>query len=152
MSTVEAAQDQLKRAGISLVIEPVDHPTYMAQIRKDLSPVVLYQAVRFPVADVYLTQFFHSKSTVGTPSGVVNFAHCNVADSEIEQARTETDPAKQKLLWKEAQRKIIEAVCAVPVIENLQLWAYNTRVDLGYELTGSLNLAPPVTEKTVVKD
>ena len=152
MSTVEAAQAQLKRAGISLVIEPVDHPTYMAQIRKDLSPVVLYQAVRFPVADVYLTQFFHSKSTVGTPSGVVNFAHCNVADSEIEQARTETDPAKQKLLWKEAQRKIIEAVCAVPVIENLQLWAYNTRVDLGYELTGSLNLAPPVTEKTVVKD
>ena len=152
MSTVEAAQAQLKRAGINLVIEPVDHPTYMAQIRKDLSPVVLYQAARFPVADVYLTQFFHSRSTVNTPGGMTNFAHCNAGDADIEKARTETDPEKQKGHWREAQRKIIEAVCAVPVIENLQLWAYNTRVDLGYELKGSLNLAPPINEKTVVKD
>jgi peptide/nickel transport system substrate-binding protein len=152
MSTVEAAQAQLKRAGINLSIEPVDHPTYHAQIRKDLSPVVLYQAARFPVADVYLTQFFHSKSTVNTPGAVTNFSHCNVTDAEIEAARAATDPEKQKAAWKEAQRKIIEAICAVPVIENLQLWAYNGRVDLGYDLKGSLNLAPPINEKTVVKD
>ena len=31
------------------------------QIRKDLSPIVHYQAARFPVADIYLTQFFHSR-------------------------------------------------------------------------------------------
>ena len=152
MSTAEASQALLKRVGINLAIEPVDHPTYHAQIRKDLSQVVLYQAARFPVADVYLTQFFHSKSIVGTPTAVTNFSHCNVADSEIEKARAETDPEKQKAYWKEAQKKIIEAVCAVPVIENLQLWAYNTRVELGYELKGSLNLAPPITEQTVVKD
>ena len=152
MSTAEASQALLKRVGINLAIEPVDHPTYHAQIRKDLSQVVLYQAARFPVADVYLTQFFHSKSIVGTPTAVTNFSHCNVADGEIEKARSETDPEKQKAYWKEAQKKIIEAVCAVPVIENLQLWAYNTRVELGYELKGSLNLAPPITEQTAVKD
>jgi peptide/nickel transport system substrate-binding protein len=152
MSTVEASQALLKRVNINLDVEPVDHPTYHAQIRKDLSQVVLYQAARFPVADVYLTQFFHSRSIVGSPTAVTNFSHCNVADAEIEKARAETDPEKQKAAWKEAQKKIIEAVCAVPVIENLQLWAYNTKVDLGYELKGSLNLAPPITEKTVVKD
>jgi peptide/nickel transport system substrate-binding protein len=152
MSTMEAAQAQLKRAGINLVIEPVDHPTYHAQIRKDLSQVVLYQAARFPVADVYLSQFFYSPSTVGSPKAVTNFSHCNVADAEIEQARSATDPEQQKAAWKEAQRKIIEALCAVPVIENLQLWAYRKTVELGYELKGSLNLSVPITETTLVRD
>ena len=107
-----------------------------------------YQAARFPVADVYLTQFFDSKSIVGTPTAVTNFSHCNVADDEIRAARVETDPAKQKALWKTAQEKIIKAVCAVPIYEQLQLWAWKDTLDLGYELQGSLNLSPPITEKT----
>ena len=37
---------QLKRAVINLPIEPVDHPPYHAQIRKDLSLVAMYQAAR----------------------------------------------------------------------------------------------------------
>ena len=145
---IEAVQAQLKKVGINLDIELVEHATYHAQIRKDLSPLVHYQAARFPVADVYLTQFFDSKSIVGTPSAVTNFSHCNVADDEIRAARTATDPVKQKALWKTAQEKIIKAVCAVPVYEQLQLWAWKDTLDLGYELQGSLNLSPPITEKT----
>src|SRR5262249_42526870 len=53
----EGLQAQLKAAGITLDLEPVDHPTWHQQIRKDLSPVVMYQAFRFPVADAYLSQF-----------------------------------------------------------------------------------------------
>ena len=102
---------------------------------------------RFPIADVYLTQFYDSASIVDAPRAVTNFSHCNVADDEI-RARVETDPAKQKELWKTAQEKIIKAVCGVPVYEQLQLWAWKDNLDLGYDLKGSLNLAPPVTEKT----
>ncbi len=145
---IEAVQAQLKKAGINLEIELVEHATYHAQIRKDLSPLVHYQAGRFPVADVYLTQFYDSASTIGTPTAVTNFSHCNVADAEIRAARVETDPAKQKELWKTAQEKIIKQVCGVPVYEQLQLWAWHTNLDLGYELKGSLNLSPPITEKT----
>jgi peptide/nickel transport system substrate-binding protein len=145
---IEAVQAQLKKTGINLDIELVEHATYHAQIRKDLSPLVHYQAGRFPVADVYLTQFYDSASTIGTPTAVTNFSHCNVADQEIRAARVETDPAKQKALWKTAQEKIIKAVCGVPVYEQLQLWAWHTNLDLGYDLKGSLNLSPPVTEKT----
>ncbi len=146
---IEAVQAQLKKTGINLDIELVEHATYHAQIRKDLSPLVHYQAGRFPVADVYLTQFYDSASTIGTPTAVTNFSHCNVADSEIRAARVETDPAKQKELWKTAQEKIIKAVCGVPVYEQLQLWAWHTNLDLGYDgdFKGSLNLSPPVTEK-----
>ena len=46
------------------------------------------------------------------------------------------------------QEKIIKAVCAVPVYEQLQLWAWKDTRDLGYALQGSLNLSPPITEKT----
>src|SRR5678815_3607591 len=76
-------RDRLKKAGINLDIELVEHATFHAQIRKDLSPIVHYQAGRFPVADVYLTQFFDSRSTIGTPTAVTNFSHCSLADEEI---------------------------------------------------------------------
>jgi peptide/nickel transport system substrate-binding protein len=145
---IEAIQAQLKKVGINLDIELVEHATYHAQIRKDLSPIVHYQAGRFPVADVYLTQFYDSASIVGTPTAVTNFSHCNVGDNEIRAARIEADPAKQKELWKTAQEKIIKAVCGIPVYEQLQLWAWKDNLDLGYELKGSLNLSPPITEKT----
>ena len=145
---IEAVQAQLKKVGINLDIELVEHATFHAQIRKDLSPIVHYQAARFPVADVYLTQFFDSKSIVGSPSAVTNFSHCSVADEEIRAARVATDPVKQKALWKTAQEKIIKDVCGVPIYEQLQLWAWKDNLDLGYELQGSLNLSPPITEKT----
>ncbi len=143
----EAVQAQLREAGINLELETVDHPTYMANIRKDLSQVTLYQAARFPVADVYLTQFFHSRSIVGTPTGIVNFSHCDVADAEIDAARSELDPEKQKALWKTAQEKIAKAVCGVPMSESLVMWAWNGKLDLGYDMHGSLNLTPHITEK-----
>ncbi len=148
MSFIEAVQAQLKRAGITLDITPVEHPTFHQQIRQDLSQLTHFQAARFPIADVYLTQFFHSRSIVKTPTAVTNFSHCKVADAEIDAARNERDAAKQIALWKAAQDKIIAEVCAVPVNEMLMNWAIRDSLDLGYELKGSLNLGPPVTEMT----
>ena len=46
------------------------------------------------------------------------------------------------------EEKIIKEVCAVPVNEMMQLWAYKDSLDLGYELKASLNLGPPVLETT----
>ena len=145
---IEAVQAQLKKANINLEIELVEHATFHAQIRKGLSPIVHYQAARFPVADVYLTQFYDSASNIGTPTAITNFTFCNVADTEIRAARVEMDAAKQKALWKTAQEKLVTNVCGIPVYEQLQLWAWKDNLDLGYELNGSLNLSPPVTEKT----
>lgn len=145
---IEAVQAQLKKAGITLDIELVEHATFHANIRKDLSPIVHYQAARFPVADVYLTQFYDSNSIVGKPTAVTNFTHCDVADADIRGARTETDAVRQLVLWKAAQDKLVKHVCGIPIYEQLQLWAWKDTLDLGYELNGSLNLSPPVTEKT----
>jgi peptide/nickel transport system substrate-binding protein len=150
LTTIQVVQAQLKRAGIDLQIDLVDHTTFHAQIRQDLSQIVHYSAGRFPVADIYLSQFFHSRSIVKTPTAVTNFSHCAVADAEIDAARTEPDPAKQKALWVTAQRKIIEEVCGVPLIEQLQVWARKSNVDYGYKLEGQINLGPMLTELTTI--
>ena len=148
LTAMQIVQNQLKQAGIELKLDVVDHQTFHAQIRKDLSDVVYYAAARFPVADTYLTQFFHSGSTVGKPGAVTNFSHCDAADKEIEAARVEPDAEKQKALWKEAQAKIIAQVCAVPLSEGLQVWAHKKTVDYGYDFKGGINLGPVITEVT----
>ena len=148
LSSMQVVQAQLKEAGIDLQLEVVDHQTFHANIRKDLSQVVYYAAARFPVADVYLTQFFHSRSAVLQPTAVTNFSHCSVADAEIDAARIASDPVKQKELWASAQKKISEAVCAVPLFEALQVWARSPAVDYGYKFEGALQLGPVITELT----
>ena len=148
LSTMEALQALLREANIDMQIELVEHATFHDQIREDLSQVVHYSAARFPIADTYLTQFFDSASTVGTPTAVTNFSHCDVADEEIRAARVEPDEERQLELWAEAQRKIADAVCAVPIYQNLQLWAWKDTFDPGFEVEGSLNLSPAITEQS----
>ena len=84
LATMEAVQSQLSESGITLDIDLVEHATFHAQIREDLSQVTHYSAARFPVADTYLTQFSHSDAAPGKPTSVTNFSHCDVADEEIE--------------------------------------------------------------------
>lgn len=149
LAAIQVVQAQLRRAGINLDMQVVEHATFHQQIRQDLSPLVYYAAARFPVADIYLTQFWHSRSSVKTgASPVTNFSHCNVADAEIDAARVETDQAKQLELWAIAQRKLIENACGVPLIETLLTFARRSNLDYGYELKGSMSLGPLITEQT----
>ena len=151
LTAAQVFQAQFKRAGINLDMQVVEHATYHQQIRQDLSPIVYYSAARFPVADIHLTQFFHSRSIVKTPTAVTNFSHCNVADAEIDGARVATDKTKQLALWALAQQKIVAQVCAVPMFETLLVFARHDNLDYGYKLEGSLSLGPLITEATHFK-
>lgn len=151
LKVIEVVQAQLRKAGIDLDIDLVDHSTFHSQIRKDLSPVVHYGAARFPIADIYLTQFYHSRSIVNTPTGVTNFSHCAIADAEIDSARSEPDPEKQMMLWKTAQQKLVSNVCGIPMLEGFWLWVRRNALDLGYTFTGALTGGPMITELTRFK-
>lgn len=148
---MEVIQAQLRRSGITLEMEVVEHATYHARIRQDLSQMTFYGAARFPVADSYLTQFYHSRSAPGQPTMSLNFAHCSAADAEIDAARSEPDTEKQAALWATAQRKITEAACSLPLYDLRQVWVRSTRLALGYTLEGALNLAPPITAETTLR-
>ena len=151
LSIAQVLQGQLKKAGVDVQLDVVDHQTFHANIRKDLSQMVYYAAARFPVADVYLSQFFHSRAIVGTPTGTTNFSHCALADAEIDGARIEQDPAKQKAMWAAAQKKIIENVCAIPLHEELLAWGRKASVDYGYKLDVAMHLGPTINEMTTIK-
>lgn len=148
---MEQVQAQLRRAGITLEMDIVDHATYHQRIRQDLSALTFYGAARFPVADSYLTQFYHSRSAPGQPTMSLNFAHCDAADEQIDQARREPDRARQMALWAEAQRKIAAAVCSIPLYDLLQVWVRSSRLDYGYQLRGAIHLAPAITEATSLR-
>lgn len=148
---MEIVQAQLAQVGIKLDMEVVDHATYHAQIRRNLSALVFYGAARFPVANDYLTEFYHSAAIVGRPTAITNFSHCAVADTEIDAAKREADPAQQRALWREAQRKVAEDLCAVPLFDLMQVWARSPRLELGYSLKGAMNLMPPIIETSELR-
>lgn len=145
---MEVIQAQLAKAGIKLDMDVVDHATYQAKSRQDLSEMVFYGAARFPTAGAYLQEFYDSASAIGSPTAMSNFSHCAVADQDIRAARVAPDPTRQIALWKDAQLKIRADVCAVPLFGLKQVWIHREAVHYGYTLKGDLNLQPPVTEAT----
>lgn len=151
LSVMEVIQAQLAEAGITLEMQVVDHPTYHDMIRKDVSGVTFYGSARYPIADSFLTEFFDSDAIVGKDTAITNFSHCDVADKEIEAARTEIDSAKQLADWSEAQKLIHQEICAIPLFTLQQVWLQSDKLDLGYKLEGAMNLAPPITEASVLK-
>ncbi|MCW9050290.1 MAG: ABC transporter substrate-binding protein [Deltaproteobacteria bacterium] len=148
---MEVLQAQMRKAGINLDLEVVEHSAFHKLIRQDSSDLVLYGAARFPVADSYLTQFYLSDSIVGTPTAITNFSHCDVADVEITTARSEADPAKQLALWKIAQQKILKQSCSVPIFEQLIVWARTANLDYGFDMQDSLSNGPIIDERTSLK-
>lgn len=149
-SVMEVVQAQLATIGITMNMNVVDHPTYQEQIRANLSGIVFYGAARFPIADTYLTEFYHSKATVGTSTAVTNFSHCSVADAEIEAARTATTDSERLAEWAAAQRKVHNAVCSIPLFSLKQVWLSRDQVQYGYDLRGAINLAPFISEATSI--
>ncbi|MHC4782642.1 MAG: ABC transporter substrate-binding protein [Planctomycetota bacterium] len=148
---MEVLQAQMRKAGITLDLEVVEHSAFHKLIRQDASDLVLYGAARFPVADSYLTQFYHSESTVGTPTAITNFSHCDVADAEITAARSEADANKQLALWKTAQQKILKQSCSVPIFEQLIVWARTANLDYGFAMENSLSNGPIINEMSTLK-
>jgi peptide/nickel transport system substrate-binding protein len=144
----ESMQAQLAKVGIKATVKVVDHSTMHSLIRKDANPLVIYIAWR-PNADVVLTQFFHSDSTVVTGKKPnTNFSHYDKIDDVIERARVETDAARQVALWKEAQLRILEEMVAYPMQYQNQVYARSAAVDYGHELVSVLALYPGIDEKT----
>jgi peptide/nickel transport system substrate-binding protein len=145
-------QEQLRRVGITLTLDEQDHAAWHASIRRNESALVIYGAAAFPIADDILTAFFHSRSIVQTPSGETNFSHCRVADGEIDQARQEPDAARRDALYRQAQVKIREDACAVPIFELMQVYVRRANLDLGYKLEGDINLGPPILPETTFRN
>jgi peptide/nickel transport system substrate-binding protein len=125
-------QDQLKKVGIDMPLEQVDHSTYHANARKDLNNIVLYGYVRAPHADTTLTQFFYGPSMLGKPTAITNYSHYDKVDELIEKGRIELDKDKAKAIYKDAQEQIKMDYVFVPLVETKTVLVRRKEVNLGY--------------------
>ncbi len=140
----EVVQDQLRKAGIKMKLQVVQHPAYHQQIRKDRNHIVNYICARFPVADSFLTLFFHSDSIIMKPTAVTNFSHYDKIDQLIEQARTETDLEKQVAVWNQAQQQILKDLAAYPLCISKLVYARKPWIKYGYELKSTMVYTPQI--------
>ncbi|MBO8141923.1 MAG: polyamine ABC transporter substrate-binding protein [Firmicutes bacterium] len=133
-------QEHWRRIGVTMRLNVIDHASYHARIREDANSVIFYNATRLPIADVYLSQFYHSDAIVGKPTAITNFSHLGDVvdniDDLIEEARFEMNPERQKELYAEAQRRIMAVAAAMPYAQRYSATARQPYVDLGYELIG----------------
>lgn len=149
---MQIIQEQLAREGVTMDLQVVDHQTFHDRIRQNLSNMVLYGAARFPTPDQYLTQFYHSASTVGRPTAVTNFSHygsvIDGVDHLIDMARVEMNQARQVEMWQVAQKVITQDAPTFPIYVHKLVFVRKDYVDLGYEFESTISLTPQFTEET----
>jgi peptide/nickel transport system substrate-binding protein len=85
------------------------------------------------------------------PTAITNFSHYSKIDDLIERARGEIDPRKQKALWAEAQKKIMEDAVALPLCTLKSVYARKNYVDLGYEMRSTLTFVTDIKETTDIR-
>ncbi|MFQ5961064.1 MAG: ABC transporter substrate-binding protein [Candidatus Methylomirabilales bacterium] len=112
-------QEQLKKVGIKVELQMVEHATYHQNIRKNLNPFVLYGGTRLTDGDVMLGLFFHSSEAPDPATGNkgTNFAHYKGIDDLLDRGRQERDQAKRAKLYHEAQRRIMRDAVSLPLVD-----------------------------------
>ena len=152
LKTTEILHEQLRQIGVNFNLKVVDHPTYHKLIREDANPLVVYGGVRLPIAVTLLTQFYASKSIVGTPTAVTNFSHYTGIDSYLDKAAASNSLQEKKELYQQAQIQILKDLPAYPLALNRVSMTKQKWVDLGYPIHPyeTLYYVIEVSEKTKV--
>lgn len=148
------AQDQLKQVGINMPLEQIEHTTYQENMRKGMNNVSYVSLNRIPHVANWFKDLYYGPSSVGTPTGNVNYSHYSGSDDLIEQALVETDPEKAEALYKEIQQQMIDAYPAVPLAEYGTTIVRRAEVNLGYndnKHEGSLHYYIQIDENTFIE-
>jgi peptide/nickel transport system substrate-binding protein len=122
-------QEQLKKIGVNVELQLVEHPTYHQNIRKNLNPFVLYGGTRLTDGDVWLQLFFHSSEAPDPVTGNkgTNFAHYKGIDDLLEQGRRTRDPEKRAELYHIAQHRIMDDAVCLPIVDIPSISARNPK-------------------------
>lgn len=137
-----AVQSQLRRVGINVQLNVVDHTSYHSQITKGVNPIILFGNITFPDAAIVLRDFFHSAAIVGKPTGSRNFSRYDDTefDSLLDKARNARTIAERSGYLVQAQKRVMKQFVFVPLVFTRQPLVRSPKVDLGYELNLSLLL------------
>jgi peptide/nickel transport system substrate-binding protein len=123
------AQEQLRKAGINVEIQIVEHATYHENIRKNLNPFVLYGGTRITDADPWLSLFFDSTQIPDPATGNkgTNFAHYKNIDDLLKAGRVERDQKKRAAIYAETQKRMERDLVCLPISDVPNQWARNPK-------------------------
>jgi peptide/nickel transport system substrate-binding protein len=123
------AQEQLKKAGINVEMQIVEHATYHENIRKNLNPFVLYGGTRITDADPWLSLFFDSKEIPDPATGNkgTNFSHYRAMDDLLAAGRIERDAKKRAAIYAETQKRLERDLVCLPISDVPNQWARNPK-------------------------
>jgi peptide/nickel transport system substrate-binding protein len=122
-------QEQLKKVGIVMEIQVVDHATYHENIRNNLNPFVLYGGTRITDADPWLSLFFDPKEIPDPATGNkgTNFAHYKGIADLLVAGRVERDVKKRAGIYAEAQKRLERDLVCLPIVDVPNAWARNPK-------------------------
>src|SRR5215831_15107458 len=123
------AQEQLKKVGIIVELQVVEHATFHENIRKNLDPFVLYGGTRITDADPWLSLFFDSREIPDPATGNkgTNFAHYRAIDDLLAAGRVERDVKKRAAIYAEAQKRLQKDLVCLPISDVPNQWARNPK-------------------------
>ena len=130
-------QEQLRKVGIQVNIRVVDHPSYHADIRRDLNSMIVYGSGQPPLTQAVLNAFYDSRAIVNKPTRNMNFSHygdvAGNSDALMDQANQEVDDAKRLALLKRIQIDVLRQVPSIPLPSPANFWMHNARtLQIGY--------------------
>jgi peptide/nickel transport system substrate-binding protein len=153
----QVTQEQWKKCGVNMKIKVVDNATYDADRRKAILPILFDGGARAPIADIFIREWFYSKSATTLPTGLKNHAQYGLngkgIDSLIDQARSlvGTNDAEAIKLYQQAQVQLLTDIPAFPLVRLPATLARAAPIDLGYKMVDSVTYSHQVTELTDIK-
>jgi len=105
------AQEQLRKVGIIVDLQVVEHATFHENIRKNLDPFVLYGGTRITDADPWLSLFSHYRGM----------------DDLLTAGRAERDVKKRAAIYAEAQKRLQKDLVCLPISDVPGQWARNPK-------------------------
>jgi peptide/nickel transport system substrate-binding protein len=123
------AQEQLKKVGVNVELQIVEHATYHENIRKNLNPFVLYGGTRITDADPWLSLFFDGKEIPDPATGNkgTNFAHYKGIDDLLHAGRVERDQKKRAAIYAEVQKRLERDLVCLPISDVPNQWLRNPK-------------------------
>jgi peptide/nickel transport system substrate-binding protein len=132
-------QEQMRRVGLNLNLQVIDHTTFHANDHKDMNSLAQNSSAYPPVPTEPLLDNLSSSAVVKADgSGGNNFSHYGVAmpgiDDLLERARAEPDFERRLAIIQEAEKKVMTDLPILPISTNGYMIVRDPRVKLGYEV------------------
>ena len=132
-------QEQMRKVGVTINLQIIDHTTFHANNRKDMNSLPQYSSAYPPTPLLPLADVLSRRTEVKADgSGGTNYSHYGVLmpgiDDILEAAAAEPEFKARAALVRKAELRVLEDLPLLPICTNGYLVVRDPRVTLGYEV------------------